>query len=442
MLQDWFTDAKLGIFIHWGIYSVRGIGGESWPIVNGLIGYDDYLTQMESFTASRYDPDAWADLFAESGARYAVLTAKHHDGVALWPSAFSPNTPAAHPQAGDLVGRYVDALRRKDLKVGLYFSHTDWFNLDHLSVLTGKPADELLRLRAEVANYFKIWVEDQKAFQRGDMPGYRVAWDRFLAFHHDQLDELLRRYAPVDLLWFDCMFGRDGFTYDTAAIREHIRSICPRTVINSRLGKDGDYQTPEQALPVRPPPGPWEFCMTAGISWSFTGLEAPCKSPFEIITIFCECLGMGGNLLLNIGPDPEGVIPPAQVDLLKTLGAWIRKHAEAVHGTVRGLPAGYAYHFSALNKARDTLYLYVAHPQPNGTPIKGIKNEIRRVSVLGTDHTCAFRRIGGAPWMGVPGALWIDVPASEQDRHVTVVKIELDGPLDLHGGEGVEITVN
>jgi alpha-L-fucosidase len=443
MIQDWFTDAKLGVFIHWGIYSVQRQGDASWPIVNGLVSYDNYLAQTNAFTASHYDPDAWADLFAESGAGYAVLTTKHHDGVTLWPTALgSPHAVAAHPEAGDLVGRYVDALRKKKLRVGLYFSHTDWFNRDHLSVLTGHTPDELLKLRAQPTHYFKRWVEDQKAHNRADMPVYRASWERFLAFHQDQIDELLSRYAPVDLLWFDCLFDRSGFAYDTAALRERIHAICPTTVINSRLGPHGDYETPEQALPVHPPAGPWEFCCTLGDSWSYTGPDSACKSPFELITMFCECLGMGGNLLVNVGPDPEGVIPPEQAGLLRTLGAWIRKHREAVHGTVRGLPAGYAYHHSALNQTRDTLYLYVAHPQPQGTPIKGIKNNIKRIHVLGTDYACASRRVGGAPWIGVPGALWIDVPVAAQDPHVTVVKIELDGPLDLHDGDGVEITQN
>jgi alpha-L-fucosidase len=151
---------------------------------------------------------------------------------------------------------------------------------------------------------------------------------------------------------------------------------------------------------------------------------------------------MGGNLLLNVGPDEHGVIPEQQVELLEALGRWVGKHQEAVHGTRRGLPHGYAYHFSTLNDERDTIYLYVAHTPREGTSIKGIHNQVERVTVLGEGSECGTKRIGGAPWMNVPGTLWIDVPKDALDEQVTVLKIELDGPLDLYGGEGVEIDVN
>jgi alpha-L-fucosidase len=238
------------------------------------------------------------------------------------------------------------------------------------------------------------------------------------------------------------MMGRKGFDYRTGELRDHIHGICPDTVINSRLAEHGDYETPEQFIPVHPPKGPWELCITTNNTWSFTGREEQYKTPYEIITMFCECLGMGGNMLLNVGPDEHGVIPAQQVELLETLGGWVRKHEEAIYGTVRGLPHGYAYHFSSFNKSRDTIYLYMAHTPKEATSIKGIKNQIKRISVLGNGAECTHKRVGGASWIGVPGTLWIDVPKDALDEYVTVLKIELDGPLDLYGGKGVEIDVN
>jgi alpha-L-fucosidase len=442
MMQDWFPDAKLGIFVHWGIYAVQRRGGESWPIVNAAVSYDDYLSQFDAFTARDYDPDAWADLFQRAGARYAVLTTKHHDGVALWPT--EEEAPSIPDRTGlpDLVGPYVEAMRRRGLRVGLYFSHTDWSSLPHMEVLTGKTRDELQTLRREAFNYRELWTRSQAETDLSDSAEHQEKWDEFLRFHRAQLTELLTRYHPLDLIWFDVMLGRRGFDYRTGELRDHIHGICADTVINSRLNEHGDYETPEQFIPVQPPAGPWELCMTTNNTWSYTGREEQYKTPFEIITMFCECLGMGGNLLLNVGPDEHGVIPAQQVQLLETLGAWVHKHEEAVYGTVRGLPHGYAYHFSTLNKARDTIYLYVAHTPKEATSIKGIHNEVRRVTVLGSDEPCATKRIGGAPWMNVPGSLWVDVPKSALDAYVTVLKIELDGPLALYGGEGVEIDVN
>ncbi len=442
MMQQWFKDAKLGIFIHWGIYAVQRRGGESWPIANAAVSYNDYLSQMDDFDAAQFDPDAWADLFARSGAQYSVLTTKHHDGVALWPTR--QDAPSIANQAGlpDLVGNYVDAVREKGLKVGLYFSHTDWSNLDHMSVLTGKSREELLELHEKPVSYREMWTENFKNPDLAKNAELQEKWQRFLQFHRAQLTEILTNYKPVDLIWFDVMLGPAGFDWRSRELRDHIHDICPDTVINSRLEGYGDYETPEQFIPVQPPEGPWELCMTTNNTWSFTGREEQYKTSYEIITMFCECLGMGGNLLLNVGPDENGVIPAQQVELLETLGAWVRKHEEAVYGTVRGLPHGYAYHFSSFNKARDTIYLYLAHVPKEGTSIKGIHNDIKTITVLGNGATCNAKRIGGAPWMNVPGTLWIDVPRDALDDDVTVLKIELDSPLDLYGGEGVEIDVN
>jgi alpha-L-fucosidase len=442
MIQDWFTDAKLGIFIHWGVYAVGRRGSESWPLFRAKVSYDQYLSEMEKFDASHYDAEGWAELVERSGAKYAVLTTKHHDGVALWPT--KQDGPSIPNRTGlpDLVKPFLNAIRGKGIRSGLYFSHTDWHHLDHMRVLTGKTEAELIALRAEEANYGELRDEMAKDPERAHDAQLQACWKRFLAFHRAQLREILSNYGPIDLIWFDVMMNQPGFDYPTAELRDFIHSIHPRTVINSRLGKDGDYETPEQFIPVFPPKGPWELCMTTNNTWSYTGREENYKTPFEILLMFCECLGMGGNLLLNIGPDEHGVVPPQQVELLETLGDWVKKHAEAVYGTVRGLPHGYAYGFSSLNKTGDTLYLYLTQFPKGGTPVKGIKNDVKRVTVLGEGTECGTKRVGGARWLGVPGTLWIDVPAGTGDEYITVLKIELDGPLNLYGGQGVEIDAN
>jgi alpha-L-fucosidase len=442
MIQEWFTDAKLGIFIHWGVYAVGRRSRESWPLFHAQVGYKQYLSEMSGFDASEYDPDAWADLIEKSGAKYAVLTTKHHDGVALWPT--KQDGPSIPNQTGlpDLVAPYVTAIRKKGIKAGLYFSHTDWHHLDHMQVLTGKSKDELIAMREVASNYGEARDEMAKHPERAEDPELQAAWKRFLDFHRAQLKEILTSYGDIDLIWFDVMMKQPGFEYHTRELREFIHSICDKTVINSRLAEHGDYETPEQFIPVFPPKGPWELCMTTNNTWSYTGREEKYKSPYEVISMFSECLGMGGNLLLNIGPDEHGVVPPQQVELLETLGAWVKKHEEAVHGTERGLPHGYAYHFSSLSKDRETLYLYLSHLPKEATPVKGIHNELKKVTVLGTGAECPTKRVGGAPWLGVPGTLWIDVPGESTDEYVTVLKIELDGPLNLYGGKGVEIDAN
>ena len=442
MIQEWFTDAKLGVFIHWGIYAVGRRGSESWPLFRAKVSYNQYLSEMKGFDASNYDPDAWAELIERSGAQYSVLTTKHHDGVALWPT--QQEGPSIPNQNGlpDLVGLFVEAIRKRGIHPGLYFSHTDWHNLDHMAVITGKTKAELIALRATEASYGEMRNEAAQHTDRAKDPELQACWQRFLDVHRAQLTEILRDYGPIDLIWFDVMMKQPGFEYPTAELREFIHGISEKTVINSRLAEHGDYETPEQFIPVHPPEGPWELCMTTNNTWSFTGNEEKYKTPSEIITMFCECLGMGGNMLLNIGPDEHGNIPSQQVSLLETLGDWVRKHAEAVYGTVSGLPHGYTYNFSSMNKNRDTLYIYLTHVPKDSTSIKGIHNEIKSVEILGSGIECSHKRIGGARWLGVPGTVWIDVPHDVLDEYVSVLKIELDGPLDLYGGEGVEIDLN
>jgi len=440
MLQSWFTEAKLGIFVHWGAYAVGKRGGESWPIASASVSYGDYIREMAKFSADKYRPEEWAVLFKRAGARYAVLTTKHHDGVTLWPTREgSPSLPETCG-CGDLVAPWMEALREAGLKTGLYFSHTDWSHMGHLQAVTGKSEGEIRRLQGEKT----VWREVMGK-GRADMPGAKEAWESFLRFHRAQIRELMTQYGDLDLIWFDVHWGSERFDYRFRELRDFIHKLNPKTVINSRMDGHGDYETPEQFIPVYPPEGPWELCMTTNNTWSYTGSEDNYKSPFELIAMFCECLGMGGNLLLNVGPDEKGIIPQRQAELLECIGNWIHRNGEAVYGTQRGLPAGYSYNFTSLNKDRDVLYVYLTHlpsRADQGTAIKGIRNEIRNVSLLGTKKTCPHKRIGGAHWLNVPGTLWIDVPRESLDPLVPVLKIELEGPIDIYDGRGVEIDQN
>jgi alpha-L-fucosidase len=194
-------------------------------------------------------------------------------------------------------------------------------------------------------------------------------------------------------------------------------------------------------MPVNQPRGAWEFCVTLNDSWGYQKKDTNFKSPRQCIRMLAECAGMGGNLLLDVGPKSDGTIIPEQADVLKGLGRWVRKHSEALHGTIAGLPHGHFYGASTLNKTRDVLYL-ICFDRPNGqVAVKGIQNDIKRVSVVGGGEL-QQRKIGGAPWAKLPGILWIDVPDSALDPDATVLKVELDGPLDLYSGSGDAVTFN
>lgn len=421
-MQPWFTDAKLGIFVHYGIYAVDGVP-ESWAFYDGRVSREDYMAQLGGFTASRYDPREWAALFARAGARYAVLTARHHDGVALWDSAHGPLNVADRTPAGrDLVGPFADALREQGLKVGLYYSHSDWNHPDYPTAVHPDPHPR----HADVLTHPLVAP-----------PGGRedpAAWRRYLAYRDGQVGELVRRYRP-DLLWFDGEWERSEEQWGIGRLAEQILAERPDTVLNARMLSRGDYATPEQGLPVHAPEGPWELCLTVNDSWGHQPADRNHKSVRQLVRWFTETIAMGGNLLLDVGPREDGTIPAEHAERLEGLGGWIARHGAAVHGTGAGLPPGHHYGPSTLSADRRTLYLVCYDIPRDALAVRGLRNAIRRVTVLGSGTELAHRVTGGLG--DVPGLSWIDAPAAaDLDEYATVLAVELDGELDLYRGQG------
>ncbi|GAA1709881.1 alpha-L-fucosidase [Streptomyces yatensis] len=418
-MRPWFPDAKFGIFIHWGIYAVDGVQ-ESWSFFDGDVPHQTYMAQLDRFTAARYDPRAWADLFARAGARYAVLTSRHHDGVALWDTALGDLNVVRHTPAGrDLVAPYAEALRERGLKVGLYYSHSDWNHPDYASTrYEGRPPEQ------ENNPYAEVPKEEE------DLD----AWARYLAYRDGQVNELTTRFRP-DLLWFDGEWERTEEQWGIRELARLIRAEVPDCVLNARMLSEGDYATPEQGVPIEPPAGPWELCLTFNDSWGFQHHDHNYKTTTQLIRYFTETIGAGGNLLLSVGPKEDGTIPGEQVERLEGMGAWIARHADAVYGTVAGLPAGHHYGPSTLAADRRTLYLTLFDIPRSPIGVRGLVSPVRRVTVLGTGTELGHRVIGGLH--EVPGVLWIDPPAAaDLDDHATVLAVELDSELELYRGHG------
>jgi alpha-L-fucosidase len=427
-MQPWFPEAKLGIFLHWGIYSVDGIP-ESWSFFSGNVSYEDYMKQTEGFTASKYDPREWADLFKRAGARYVVLTTRHHDGVSLWDTEHGDlSVPKMTPAGRDLIAPYCEALREFGLKIGFYYSHLDWSHPDYAPVPVGERTSETMS-----DEVYEQWPEGPESPQ----------WQSFLTYHRGQLEELCTNYGKVDLLWFDGDWTpSENEWWRMGELRDQLMTWQPDAILNSRMRGHGDYATPEQGIPIVPPEGPWEFCVTVNDSWGYQVQDDNHKSVRQIVRMFAECIGMGGNMLLDIGPYEDGSLQPEQVKRLEGLGEWIAKHEEAVYPTIAGLPHGHHYGPTTLTKDKETLYAFVFDRPWDKVAIKGIRNNIKRVSVVGTGDELAFEKVGGAAWMNIPGVLWIDVPEGALDPNATVLKIEMEGTLDLYHGAGHAIESN
>lgn len=395
--MEWFKDAKLGIFIHYGIYAVDGID-ESWSFFNGYISHNDYMKQLKGFTASKYRPEEWAQLFKEAGARYAVLTSKHHDGVALWKGNFDHYNVVDHTPAGkDLIEPFASALRNNNLKVGLYYSLIDWSHPDYPGFTR------------------------EKARYNSDP----VRWKRFVDFYFGQMSELSERYNP-DLYWFDGDWEHSAEAWNAASLREKLLGYNKNVIINSRLKGYGDYDTPEQGVPVTKPANPyWELCLTMNDSWGYQHNDHNYKTPYQLLLTFVDCISKGGNLLLDIGPKEDGSIPEPQVKILKEFARWTSKHAEAIYGTREGLPEGHFFGPTALSKDNKTIYLYLDHQVNAPVMLQGLKSSVKSVRIVGSDLVPVYKSDVKT------GRLDIEIAASAFDPAITVVAVELKQAVQL-----------
>lgn len=411
--MEWFGNAKLGIFIHWGIYAVNGID-ESWSFYNEYLSHKDYLKQVDGFTASKYDPKQWVDLIKESGAQYSVITTKHHDGFALWDTKYGKLNVVNSPAKKDLIQPFVDELRKQKLKVGLYYSLPDWSYEDYPNFTRNK----------------KRYTDDE------------FRWKKFLSYYQGQLNELNTKFKP-DLYWFDGDWEFSAEKWQAEKVREFLLAGNPKAIINSRLKGYGDYATPEQGVPiVKPKERYWELCMTMNNSWGYQGNDKAYKTPNQIIRIFTDCIAMGGNLLLDIGPKADGTIPEEQVAILKELGRWTDKHHEAIFNSRNGLPPGHFYGPTTLSKDQKTLYLFLTQRPEHPIVIKGLKNQINRIRIVGEGTKLSHQIMGKMYWSEVPGLLYIDVPKEKLDPQVTVIAIQLKGKIDLYREDGQVIESN
>lgn len=414
--MDWFDHAKLGIFIHWGIYSVRGVS-ESWSFFNGYLPHDEYMQQLDGFTAENYNPKEWLDLIKESGAQYTVITTKHHDGVALWDTKGSDlNVVDKTPAKRDLIAPFVKEVRDHGLKLGFYYSLPDWSD-----------------------NRYNVETRESNRYNIKDDP---ARWESFRKFEAQQLGEL-SKWKP-DLVWFDGDWEHSADEWNSQGIIKLLRDNNKNVIINSRIGGGlGDYATPEQGVPViRPEDRYWELCMTMNDSWGYQHTDSNYKTPHMLLRTFVDCLSNGGNLLLDIGPKADGTIPEEQVEILKEFGRWTKKHKEAIYSTRAGIPAEHFQGYSTLNENGDILYLYLPY-KPNGPiEVKGLMNRVNRVWVVGNGAMLNYKVHNKNYWSDVPGNLYIDVPESVLDPQITVIAVLLDGPAKLYRGAGKVIESN
>jgi alpha-L-fucosidase len=415
--MQWFADAKLGIFIHWGIYS-KGETSESWAFHNGHISLPDYMAQANDFTAANYDPQEWVKLIKDSGAKYTVITTKHHDGFALWDTkAGDVSAVKSSPAKRDVIAPFAEAVRDAGLKLGFYYSLIDW------------PREDYPEIYRDKAPKYDIKKEPEK-------------WQHFLDFNNAQLSELSSTWNP-DLYWFDGDWEHSSEEWRAPEIVELLRSYNPNVIVNSRIQGHGDYATPELGVPVTKPEAEWwETCMTINNSWGYQKADTNFKSPSTVLRMLVDCINLGGNLLLDIGPRADGSIPQEDIDVLKELGRWTSKHSEAIYGTRAGIPAGHVQAYTSLSPDSRTLYVYLPYKPTGQLEFKGLKSKVKSARVVGNDTPVTWDLYNDISWSEVPGVYYFNIPEEALDPEITVVALELEEPASLYRGHGQVISFN
>ena len=401
----WFKEAKFGMFIHWGVYSV--IGRDEWARNIFQIPQAEYDKYIPRFNPVKFNADAWVDLARNAGARYMVITSKHHDGFSMYRSNVSDYGIKLTPYPYDPLKLLADAARRKGMRLGFYHSIMDWHHPDY------RPR--------------RAW-EYPKTYKEGGNNR------RYVDFMKAQLRELLSNYGDVAVLWFDGEWEKTLVdTNSEDEVYDFVHGLQPNTLINDRLydrrpGNRADFGTPEQFVPatgLRDPttgkPLLWESCVTVNTSsWGYNKYETEFKTERDLIRMLIEVVSKGGNLLLNVGPKPDGTIQDEFITRLNAIGRWMKVNQAAIYATTASPFERMAF-FGRATTQGNKLYLHVFQwPSDGILRVPGLHNLVHAAHLLADpDRPITSERDGDDILLHVPG----EAP----DEVAPVIELQLDG---------------
>ena len=381
----WFMDARFGMFIHWGIYAIPACG--EWVMSQREMTNEEYEQYFQEFDPTAYDPKEWAKLAKRAGMKYAVLTAKHHDGFCLFDSALT-DYKATNTKAGrDLVREFLDAFRAEGIRVGLYFSLIDWHHSDF-----PKYGDRHHPMR------------NQERYKDA-----QIDFDRYLDFMHGQVKELVTNYGKLDLLWFDFSYDdMRGETWRATELIQMVRKYQPDVVIDNRLegsGENhgsiatvepliysGDFASPEQIIPPEGicdkegNPMVWEACFTMNNNWGYCANDHYYKPASMLIKKLVECVSKGGNMILNVGPDAKGKFPKESSAILAEIGRWMDKNHDSIYGCAPAADIPKP-DYGRITRKGNKYYVHIYENTLGPLPLIGFdKNKIVKVRALDDGH--------------------------------------------------------
>jgi alpha-L-fucosidase len=417
----WFLSDRFGMFIHWGLYAIPARG--EWIRSIEKISNEAYQKYFDEFIPNNYHPAVWAKIARNAGMKYAVLTAKHHDGFCLFDSQLTDYKSTNTPANRDLVREFVEAFRAEGLKVGLYYSLLDWHHAHY-------PAygDQYHPMR------------DNEAY-KGQPRNFAV----YLDYFHGQVAELLTNYGRLDIMWFDFSYAElTGEAWRATELVQKVRALQPHILIDNRLGASGegnnkfvtknpeifagDFACPEQIIP---PEGlvtedhqavPWEACLTLNNHWGYCAADRDYKSSRQVIRALVECVSKNGNMLLNVGPNAKGEIPAESERILAEVGEWMRQNGASLYGCGRAELT--KPEWGRYTQKGNLLYAHIYERGIGPINLRGLYGKVKRARLLADGSELKLEK----PWMTADYAqdAFIDFPTSRlPDEFDTVIELEL-----------------
>ncbi|HME98624.1 MAG TPA: alpha-L-fucosidase, partial [Terriglobia bacterium] len=414
----WFRDAKYGLFIHWGLYAIpagewkgrRSLGLGEWIMNRSQIPVREYEPLAAQFNPVKFDADAWVQLAQDAGMKYIVITSKHHDGFAMFKSKVSNyNVVDATPFKRDVLKELADACARRGMRLGFYYSQS------------------------------QDWHEPNGAGNTWDFgPDEKKDYDQYLRSKAEpQVRELLSGYGPVALIWFDTPRMMTGDRAQRFA--DIVRSLQPNTLIDGRLGTEGDYRsTGDNVIPSDPSGEAWETPATINDTWGYRKDDTNWKSPGQIVFKLVDIVSKGGNYLLNVGPMADGTIPQPSQDILHTVGRWLKVNGEAIYGA-HSTPFGEELGEPSAKGAKDVRGAALVYPQTEWRittkpgklyvtffseprapfPMPAMKNAVKR----------AYQLADGTPVnvTSENGRVYLNIDRPILDPMATTVVVEIEG---------------
>lgn len=376
---QWWHQARFGMFIHFGLYSV--LGRHEWAMEEEGIPVAEYQLLAKQFNPAPHAARAWAKLAKAAGMKYMVMTTKHHEGFCLFDTKLTDYCAPKQAAGRDLVAEYIEAAKSEGMRFGFYYSLMDWHHPDGA------------RCR-----------EDEAARRR------------FVDYIHGQVRELCSNYGKVDVLWYDVDWPLSPEGWESVAMNKMVRQLQPDILINNRAGIPEDFTTPEQE--IRASSSPWEACMTMNDSWGYQRADDDWKSPKTIVRNLLTCARDHGNYLLNIGPRPDGSIPQPSIEILTAVGKWMDVHGDLIHNAE--LCRVKRSEFANFTRRGNTLYIHAYFWPGDELAVGGLEQRVLSAKLYATGQPVQFNQERFR-------VRFTGLPKTAPDPIAAVLEVECDG---------------